>query len=204
MRFASQNAPKRTSHQAEAATMRVPSTDTVRKIATPVAANRRNAGKLSRLRVDSADRANVLSRRDNIHGRQDREAGRLTASRQQHRPVRRAFRILCTTFTCLLLLLSTLSVPSSAGAVQTAVRYGTLKAAGHPSSLKTMECRKRSLPGSAAQSDGSGSAPACLLPDTAFDLAREGAAAKILASHSHFSGALNETRRARAPPPALA
>ena len=184
--------------------MRAGSTCAPGKIVTPVAANRRNAGKLSCLRVDSADRANVLSWRDNIHGRQDREAGRLTASRQQHRPVRRAFRILCTTFTCLLLLLSTLSVPSSAGAVQTAVRYGTLKAAGHPSSLKTMECRKRSLTGSAVQPDGSGSAPACLLPDAAFDLTREGGAAEIAAPASRFGGAPNETRRARAPPPAFA
>jgi hypothetical protein len=55
------NAPKAEGHQAEVGATEWPNFEMVRKIILPLAANRRNFGKVSCLRVDSADPANVLS-----------------------------------------------------------------------------------------------------------------------------------------------
>lgn len=166
-----------------------------------VAANRRNFRKLSCLRVDSVDPANVLSGRENIQrGQRDREAERLAASGQPHRPVRRAFRFFCTTFTCFLLLISTLPTPSTAGSTLKVLRYGTQKTAGYPSALHDMECRKREVADKIIPLERSGLDLDCLAPETALD-GRNGNAgvAPMLPSVRSGSGGV-ETPGARAPP----
>jgi hypothetical protein len=150
--------------------------------------------------VDSADRANVLSGRENIqHGRRNREAGRLAATGQQHRPVCRVFRLFCTTFTCLLLLISTLSAPSAVSASSKVLRYGTQKTVGHPSALADMECRKRPVAGKVSPLDGNGTGLACL--PAHYDFRRQDAdVATIIVRPAGLTSGRIETRGARAPP----
>lgn len=153
------------------------------------------------LRVDSADPANVLSGRENIQpGHRHREAGRLTATRQQHRPVRRALGLFCTAFTCLLLLITTLPAPSAASSAAKVLRYGTQKSVGYASSTSERDCRKRSSAAKAAPVLAGGFDLAC--PPGA--LAQRSKSVERVASALVSPGPLRksnaETRRARAPP----
>ncbi len=152
------------------------------------------------LRVDSADPANVLSGRENIPGQRHREAGRLTATRQQHRPVRRALGLFCTAFTCLLLLITTLPAPSAASSVAKVLRYGTQKPAGYASSTNERDCRKRGSVAKVAP-PSTGSIDFACLPG-AFALRLKAVESIAIATISPGgAGRSNvEARGARAPP----
>ncbi|HEV7247049.1 MAG TPA: hypothetical protein VGN93_08685 [Shinella sp.] len=121
----------------------------------------------------------------------------MAATGQQHRPVRRAFRLFCTTFTCLLLLISTLSAPSAVSASSKVLRYGTQKTVGHSSALADMECRKRPVAGKVTPLDGTGLA--CL--PARDDFRRQDAdVATIIVRPAGLTSGRIETRGARAPP----
>jgi len=153
------------------------------------------------LRVDSADPANVLSGRENIEpGQRHREAGRLTATRQQHRPVRRALGLFCTAFTCLLLLITTLPAPSAANNAAKVLRYGTQKPAGYASFTNERECRKRSSAAKVVPLSNRGNDFACLPGAFAYRsrTVERGAFATLSPGATGRSDV--ETRRARAPP----
>jgi hypothetical protein len=122
----------------------------------------------------------------------------LAATGQQHRPVRRAFCLFCTTFTCLLLLISTLSAPSAVSATSKLLRYGTQKTVDHPSALADMECCKRPVAGKITPLDG-GDGIGCPPAQVVFRLEDADVATAIVPQCRSGSGRI-ETRGARAPP----
>nr|WP_298094596.1 hypothetical protein [uncultured Shinella sp.] len=177
----------------------------VREILAQSAINRRILAKVFPVRVDSADPANVLSERDNIQtGQRYREAGRLTATRQQHRPVRRAFGLFCTAFTCLLLLITTLPAPSAASPAAKVLRYGTQKPAGYASSTNERDCRKRAGAGKIASLARGGIDLACLPADSACRPEAVERFARAMVSPGISRRSNVETRGARAPPTVFA
>jgi hypothetical protein len=128
-----------------------------RKNILPRAANRCNFGKISCSRVDSADPANVLSGYENIHHRQaNRKAGRLTGSRRQYRPFYPAFCLLCSAFTCVLLLAFALSAPAAGSVAPRVLVHGTQKSAGSLSASAGVEGAKGQVAGKLMSSDGRG------------------------------------------------
>ncbi|WP_439617444.1 hypothetical protein [Shinella sp.] len=122
----------------------------------------------------------------------------MAATGQQHRPVRRAFRLFCATFTCLLLLISTLSAPSAVSASSKLLRYGTQKTFGHPSALADLECRKRPVAGKVTPLDG-GDGIGCPPAQGILRVADADVAVAIVPQCRCGSGRI-ETRGARAPP----
>lgn len=153
------------------------------------------------MRVDSADPANVLSRRENIQIRQRyREAGRLTATRQQHRPVRRALGLFCTAFTCLLLLITTLPTPSAASSAAKVLRYGTQKPAGYASFANERGYRKHVIVGKITSLVRGGADLACPPEDFALRLEVVEKFAGATVSPGGTDKGIVEARRARAPP----
>jgi hypothetical protein len=123
----------------------------------------------------------------------------LAAFGQQHRPVCRAFRLLCTSLTCLLLLISTLSAPATASAPSKVLRYGTQKAANTSSALADMECRKRPVAGKATPLDGGGIDLGCLSANTGVYVNGTAVNAAIVPPFAAGSDRI-QTRGARAPP----
>jgi hypothetical protein len=98
-----------------------------------------------------------------------------------------------------LLLISTLSAPSTVSASPKALRYGTQKAAGYPSALPDIECRKRVIAGKVASFDGLEGSFACL--PAGYGLGLEGLVAAIAVVPMSDCGAGRvEMRGARAPP----
>lgn len=173
----------------------------VRKIIPFIDENRRIFGKVSCFRVDSANPANVLSVRENIqYGRTDRKAGRLVASRQQHLPVRRAFRLFCAAFTCLLLLISSLQAPAVAGSTVKLLRYGTLKTSGYSTAAADRDCRQRAVAGKVTFVDSGVLDLFCPPPGLFHNPIDADGFAAIVAPFGSGTGRM-ETRGARAPPP---
>ena len=121
----------------------------------------------------------------------------MAASRQQDRPFRRAFCLLCTALTCLLLLISTLPAPAAAGAASKVLRHGVQKAAGTPSNVSDIECRKRTAAAKAVSVDDAGFA--CLPMGAGVFPASVLAGSVMVLPFRPGKGWL-ETRGARAPP----
>jgi hypothetical protein len=97
-----------------------------------------------------------------------------------------------------LLLISTLSAPSAAGAGSKMLRYGTHKTAGHPSALPDAECRKRIVAGKVTPLDSTGDL-ACLPAREAFGLEGMVTAMAIIVPSGSGAGHV-DMRGARAPP----
>ena len=123
----------------------------------------------------------------------------MAASRQQHRPVRRAFRLLNTALACLLLLISTLSTPAIAGTSAKVLRHGVQKTAGYPSANTDIDCRKRAGAAKVTPLDNPGAGLACLPAQAERRLKRVFAAPAFVPPFRPGSETL-ETRGARAPP----
>jgi hypothetical protein len=127
------------------------------------------------------------------------EEGRLIASRKQDRPVHRAFRLLCASLTCLLLLISTSSTPSSAGTSVKVLRCGSQKAAGYSSAFADIDGRKRAVAGEVTPLDGASSDLACPAAEDILPIGEAGIVAAAFSS-CLFGSSRIEYRRARAPP----
>ena len=124
----------------------------------------------------------------------------MTATRQQHRPVRRALGLFCTAFTCLLLLITTLPAPASASTATKVLRYGSQKAAGQAPSADERECRKRAASATASPFAWAGIDTAC--PPKDFAEGSYGVQTLAVATVPAFGTGTSciETRGARAPP----
>ncbi|WP_318912509.1 hypothetical protein [Shinella zoogloeoides] len=123
----------------------------------------------------------------------------MAATGQQHRPFSRAFRLLCTALTCLLLLVSALSIPPAASAASILVRTGTLKTVGQSSVPVEKDCRKRAVAGKIVSFDGAGLDHACIPAETAHRFDGPRAILAVFAPFRPRNGGL-DARGARAPP----
>jgi hypothetical protein len=127
----------------------------------------------------------------------------LTESRQQDRPTRRALSLLCTAFTCLVLLVSVLSAPPAHGGPSKLIRYGTQDTA-HPFALEDVECRKRAVAGKASPLRGLDADPQCLPPQAIFDGPSGDTGVAAALPKVRPARASTQTLGARAPPEASA
>ena len=81
---------------------------------------------------------------------------RLTGSRRQYRPFYPAFCLLCSTFTCILLLAFALSAPASGSVTPRVLVHGTQKSAGSLAASARVEGAKGQVAGKLMSSDGRG------------------------------------------------